>query len=528
MPSPPSRSTVASPVSLFGLAFKSGTDDLRESPFVMLAERLIGRGFDLRIFDRSVQVARLTGSNRAYIDREIPHLERLMVASPQEALASSRIAIIGHVDRQDRAALLAGLTDHMCSISPAFAELADTPASPIRVCIGDRTSPFAVRQPALSVPGQRRRQDPHVQHPAPHARRRFEIMLASPAPADTSPYSADIASVCDRFVAMAGRGAVSRPPLHGIVPIRCRSPWPSDRSAPGSAVVGGELAARPELFVVDFPHAAVLLPPGALPPSVIFTHNVEAEIFERHAAVATPMWRSMWRIQAARMRRFEDETLRRFNSVIAVSERDAAALRRDYALSSVERIDTGVDLDFHRFVPPSAPSPDNGGTIVFCGAMDWRANIDGIAWLMEEVWPRVLRARPAARAVIVGRNPPQTLIDAAAARGFAWQFTGYVDDVRPYVAAADVYVIPLRVGSGTRIKAFEAMATGRLVVSTTVGIEGLAIVPETHFFAADSAPDFAAAILRALDDSALRERITIAARTFAGATLFLGAGRDTV
>ena len=74
---------------LFGLAFKQGTDDLRESPFVLLAERLLGRGYDLRIYDRSVQVARLMGSNRTYIDREIPHLERLMVVSPEAALSGA-------------------------------------------------------------------------------------------------------------------------------------------------------------------------------------------------------------------------------------------------------------------------------------------------------------------------------------------------------------------------------------------------------------------------------------------------------
>ena len=99
-------------VSLFGLAFKQGTDDLRESPFVQLAERLIGRGFELRIFDRSVDLARLTGSNRSYIDREIPHLERLLVGSPQAALEGSRIAVIGHVGAEDRPALLAALDGH--------------------------------------------------------------------------------------------------------------------------------------------------------------------------------------------------------------------------------------------------------------------------------------------------------------------------------------------------------------------------------------------------------------------------------
>jgi GDP-mannose 6-dehydrogenase len=100
------------PVALFGLAFKAGTDDLRESPFVALAEKLIGKGFDLRIYDKYVQLARLTGANRAYIDREIPHLERLLVGSPQAALADVKVAVVGHVAPEDRPALLEGLTSH--------------------------------------------------------------------------------------------------------------------------------------------------------------------------------------------------------------------------------------------------------------------------------------------------------------------------------------------------------------------------------------------------------------------------------
>jgi GDP-mannose 6-dehydrogenase len=96
-------------VALFGLAFKPGTDDLRESPFVMLAEKLLGKGYELRIYDRFVQVATLIGSNRAYIDREIPHLERLMVVSPEAALCGIKIAIIGHVALEDRDAMLASL-----------------------------------------------------------------------------------------------------------------------------------------------------------------------------------------------------------------------------------------------------------------------------------------------------------------------------------------------------------------------------------------------------------------------------------
>ncbi len=96
-------------VALFGLAFKQGTDDLRESPFVVLAERLLGKGYDLRIFDRSVQVARLVGSNRAFIEREIPHLERFMVSEPAEALEGAGLAVVGHLGRDDRAAVAGAL-----------------------------------------------------------------------------------------------------------------------------------------------------------------------------------------------------------------------------------------------------------------------------------------------------------------------------------------------------------------------------------------------------------------------------------
>ncbi len=110
-------------VALFGLAFKAGTDDLRESPFVLLAEKLIGRGFDLRIFDRSVQVARLIGTNRAWIEREIPHIERLMADSPAAALEGARIAVIGHVAPEDRPGLLAALRGHRVLDLANMAEL---------------------------------------------------------------------------------------------------------------------------------------------------------------------------------------------------------------------------------------------------------------------------------------------------------------------------------------------------------------------------------------------------------------------
>ena len=115
------------PVSLFGLAFKQGTDDLRESPFVLLAERLLGRGHDLRIYDRCVQVARLMGANRSYIDKEIPHLERLMVISPEAALSASRVVVVGHVAPEDRPAFLGGLSGHIVIDLAGMPELRTLP-----------------------------------------------------------------------------------------------------------------------------------------------------------------------------------------------------------------------------------------------------------------------------------------------------------------------------------------------------------------------------------------------------------------
>jgi len=100
-------------IALFGLAFKQGTDDLRESPLVMLAERLIGRGYELSIFDRSVNIAMLLGANRSYIEQEIPHIERLMASSPEAALDGARIVVVGHIGHDDRAALVRGLSDQV-------------------------------------------------------------------------------------------------------------------------------------------------------------------------------------------------------------------------------------------------------------------------------------------------------------------------------------------------------------------------------------------------------------------------------
>jgi polysaccharide biosynthesis protein PslH len=288
----------------------------------------------------------------------------------------------------------------------------------------------------------------------------------------------------------------------------------TDRSAAGSACIAQALAARPDVVIVDFPHADVLMPRAIGAASVMFTHNVEAEIFERHAARASGIWKLVWSDQSRKMNRFEAATLRRYDTVIAVSKRDADVLAKRYALPAVRDVDTGVDLDFFGFQPAEkAPDPgDDGGTLVFTATMSWAANVEGIHFLLDDVWPLLLKARPNVKAVIIGRNPPASLSDKVRDRGLNVTLTGFVDDIRPYVAESHVYVIPLFVGSGTRLKAFEAMSMGRPVVSTSLGIEGLDVTHNEHFLRADTAQDFATHILALLDDAAARHRIARAAR----------------
>ncbi len=346
----------------------------------------------------------------------------------------------------------------------------------------------------------------------------FEITLASPRPVVARPGDpTDIGGICDRFVDWpdAARGALfpwtRMRHLLSTLPVAVAA----DYSEPGRRAIAQELERGPDIVVVDFPHAAVLAPPPYPCPSVIFTHNVEAEIFQRHVEVApNALKRAIWRNQAVKMERYERDLLPRFTSVVAVADRDREYFQRVYGAGNVSTIPTGVDLGYFTYGGSAALKDGDGGTVVFTGSMDWMANIDGVEFLMDAVWPAVSRTRPGARCVIVGRSPPQALVQRARARKLNWEFTGFVDDVRPFVQNAHVYVIPLRVGGGTRIKVYEAMAMGCPVVSTRIGVEGLPVEHDRHFLEADSADAMAAAVLALLHDHERRDRLSRQARTF--------------
>jgi polysaccharide biosynthesis protein PslH len=266
---------------------------------------------------------------------------------------------------------------------------------------------------------------------------------------------------------------------------------PAMRRAVREAVARGV-----DVVVCDFLFPSLNVPDGLGVPTVLFQHNVESMIWERHAQVAeNPLKRLYMGEQWRRMRRHERAECRRFDHVVAVSPQDAEVFRRDFGVESVSDVPTGVDTMYFRPTGREVRRPAN---LVFTGSMDWMANEDAILWFADAILPRVRERVPDVTLTVVGRNPGARI--RALAADPAIEVTGGVPDVRPYIERAAAFIVPMRVGGGTRLKIYEAMAMERAVVSTPVGAEGLPLEAGVHARLAESAEAFADATVAALSD----------------------------
>ena len=264
-----------------------------------------------------------------------------------------------------------------------------------------------------------------------------------------------------------------------------------------------------DVLVCDFLQPAVNCMDLAFRPKVLFQHNVEAEIFRRHASARTaPHERALFWWEYMKLARFERTACRAFDACIAVSERDAELLRQSCGDTPVRAVPTGVDTEY--FTPGA--SAERPGTIVFVGSMDWLPNQDAVEYFVGQILP-LIRQRLEVRFVVAGRNPTDRLQQLARATP-GMSLTGTVDDIRPYLGEAALVVIPLRIGGGTRIKAYEAMAMQRAVLSTSLGVEGLPVVAGQHVEVADDVEGFAARAVALLTDDTRRRRLGAAARQF--------------
>src|SRR2546426_5056206 len=197
---------------------------------------------------------------------------------------------------------------------------------------------------------------------------------------------------------------------------------------------------------------------------------------------------------------YKRKMVRQFQHVIAVSEHDRELMSRWVEPSHITIVPTGVDL---RQFEAKFPGTEKENLVIFVGAMDWEPNIDAVQYFCQEIWPSVQANIPGARFRIVGRNPDRRVQKLA---GETVEVTGSVPSVVDHLHAAALVVVPLRIGGGTRLKIYEAMAAGKAVVSTSVGAEGLDVHHGRDIVLADDPTTFAENVVSLLRDEQLRRR----------------------
>jgi glycosyltransferase involved in cell wall biosynthesis len=266
------------------------------------------------------------------------------------------------------------------------------------------------------------------------------------------------------------------------------------RSASGDAVIADGL------------FSLINVPPTRVP-VLLNAHNVEHVILERYARRQRSPLKSLYaRLEARKLRAFERAACRRAVVVMACSEVDRRHLARLGPGAPAVVVPNVVDLDRYAAVPAS-----DEHIVLFQGGLDWYPNRDAVAFFVSEILPHVQRGWPAARFVVAGRNPSEAFRRRWTRPG-GIEFTGTVDDMRPVIARATLCVVPLRIGSGTRLKILEAAAMERPVVSTWLGAEGLGFVEGEEIVLVDDPRAFAEAVIRLLAEPECRMALGRAAR----------------
>ncbi len=236
-------------------------------------------------------------------------------------------------------------------------------------------------------------------------------------------------------------------------------------------------------------------------PTVLTAHNVETLLWERlYRLEPNPFKRTIFKWQAEKMRRYESWVISQLNATIALSGIDVDRLQGLNPAAQIFSVPPGVDLNY--FHPMKIQEEEN--CIALVGSLDWLPNLDGLRWFLRGAWPQIKRMKPAAKLLLVGGRPLSSLRrklsdDIAVA--------GRVEDVRGYMARAQVIIVPVRIGSGVRLKVLHALAMGKAVVSTPVGAEGLAVTDGCHLRIAETAEEFALRVVELLGDRSARQRL---------------------
>jgi glycosyltransferase involved in cell wall biosynthesis len=245
--------------------------------------------------------------------------------------------------------------------------------------------------------------------------------------------------------------------------------------------------------------------------STLGHHNAESHMMFRRAENSrNPLAKLYFWQEAHRLRRFEARISTQFAAHIVCSDLDGERLREVMTTARVHTIPNGVDTAY--FQPLGTAERSN--SLVFVGSMNWYPNVDAVLFLLQEIWPLVVRDFPSARLDIVGANAPESIKRAAKAHPGV-TVHGYVDDIRPMVDSAALYVCPIRDGGGTKLKVLDALAMAKCIVAHPIACEGIAVTPGRDIVYASTAEEFADGIGGLFRDAAERSRIGAAARTLA-------------
>jgi sugar transferase (PEP-CTERM/EpsH1 system associated) len=257
------------------------------------------------------------------------------------------------------------------------------------------------------------------------------------------------------------------------------------------------------------------------PRAVCDWHNIDSELMLRYSEKAAFPRNFYARLTARRIAAFERWTLKNYDAHVACSERDAAQLRAVAPGARVSVIENGVDVEFYSDAQLARAheiwrreqdihTPNFKSRVLYVGSMDYHANIDAVTDFALNDWPDIHRQRPELSFTIVGRRPAPAVLALTELPGV--EVTGTVPDVRPYYHEAAAQIVPLRVGSGSRLKILEAMAAGVPVISTRLGAEGLAVTDGQDIVLADDAETTARGLFALIDDEAKRRALIDAAR----------------
>lgn len=236
-------------------------------------------------------------------------------------------------------------------------------------------------------------------------------------------------------------------------------------------------------------------------PAVVDAHNIEAMIWGRNFQVEKNLFKKAYiYLQWQKMSTFEKRSFAKFNRCVAVSIQDAKLISETVPEERIDVVANGVDTSYFKRNELLNQSKTPSKKLVFTGSLDWRPNVDGLLYFLDKVFPLIKKRSPQCHLIIVGRNPMAVLRAKVADMSDA-TLTGTVDDVRPYMEEAAVYVVPLRVGGGSRLKILEALSMEMPVVSTTIGAEGLDVTPNQDILLADTPEEFTEAVITVLNDS---------------------------